>query len=70
VGFQILWQVGCFFAYLLAVLVQLVAHAYHVRLPGLFLGILVFSYALNAGMVCYYALQLRRGNLAIYRWRL
>jgi transcriptional regulator with XRE-family HTH domain len=69
-GFQILWQVGCFFAYLLAVLVQLVAHTYHLKLPGLFLGVLVLTYAFNAGVVCYYAIQLRQGNLDIYKWRL
>ena len=69
-GFQVLWQVGCFFLYLLAVLVQLGARTYQLRLPGLFLGVLVVSYALNAGVVCYYALQLRQGNLDIYRWRL
>jgi transcriptional regulator with XRE-family HTH domain len=69
-GFQILWQVGCFFAYLLAVLVQLAARSYQVTPPGLFLGVLVLTYVLNAGVVCYYALQLRRGNLDIYRWRL
>jgi transcriptional regulator with XRE-family HTH domain len=69
-GFQILWQVGCFFAYLLAVLVQLAAHTYQVRLPGLFLGIFVLTYALNAGVICYYAIQLRRGNLDVYKWRL
>lgn len=69
-GFQVLWQVGCFFLYLLAVLVQLGARTYQLRLPGLFLGVLVVSYALNTGVVCYYVLQLRRGNLDIYRWRL
>jgi transcriptional regulator with XRE-family HTH domain len=69
-GFQILWQVGCFFTYLLAVLVQLAAHNYHVKLPGLFLGVLVLTYALNAGVVCYYALKLRQGNLDVYQWRL
>jgi len=69
-GFQILWQVGCFFLYLLAVLVQLAVRTYHVRLPGLFLGVLVLTYALNAGVVCYYALRLRQGYLDVYRWRL
>jgi transcriptional regulator with XRE-family HTH domain len=69
-GFQILWQVGCFFTYLLAVLVQLAAHAYHVKLPGLFLGVLVLTYAFNAGVICYYAILLRRGNLNVYKWRL
>lgn len=69
-GFQMLWQVGCFFAYLLALLLQLTARAYHVRLPGLYLGILVLSYALNAGTVCYSAYRLRQGHLDVYPWRL
>ena len=69
-GFQILWQVGCFFAYLLAGLGQAVAQAHQRRLPGLWLGVFVLSYALNTAVVGYYAWQLRRGNLAIYRWRL
>jgi transcriptional regulator with XRE-family HTH domain len=34
-GFQALWQVGCFFAFLLAVGVQQVAHRYGLKLPGL-----------------------------------
>lgn len=69
-GFQILWQVGCFFAYLVVGLGQAVARAYQLRLPGLWLGVFVLSYVLNAGVVCYYARQLRRGNLDVYRWRL
>jgi transcriptional regulator with XRE-family HTH domain len=69
-GFQILWQVGCFFAYLLAILVQLVARTQQVRLPGLFIGVLVLTYALNASMVCKAALQIRRGKLDVYPWRL
>lgn len=69
-GFQILWQVGCFFAYMLALLLQLAARTYHVRLSGLYLGVLVLSYALNAGTVCYYAHRLRQGHLDVYPWRL
>ncbi|RSK46612.1 helix-turn-helix domain-containing protein [Hymenobacter perfusus] len=69
-GFQILWQVGCFLAYLLAGLVQVVAHTYQVTLPGLYVGIFIGSYLLNLGVVLYYGWQLRRGRLAIYRFRL
>ncbi|SNR50061.1 helix-turn-helix domain-containing protein [Hymenobacter mucosus] len=68
-GFQALWQVGCFLAYGLAAAAQLWAHAYHVKLPGLYLGVFVASYLLNLGTVGYYQWQLRRGQLAIYRFR-
>lgn len=67
-GFQILWQVGCFVAYLLAALVQVVAHAYHTVLPGLYVGVFIGSYLLNLGVVLYYGWQLRQGHLAIYRF--
>ncbi|HEX8506314.1 MAG TPA: helix-turn-helix transcriptional regulator [Hymenobacter sp.] len=70
-GFQVLWQVGTFFAYLLAVAVQLVAyHRYHVGLPGLYFGVMVVTYAVNVLTVAYYQLQLRRGRLDLYRYRL
>lgn len=70
-GFQILWQVGSFFLFLLLVLAQLVAaRAYHVVLPGLFVGGLVLLYALNVLTVGYYALRLRTGHLDVYRFRL
>ena len=69
-GFQILWQVGCFLAYLLAGLVQVVAHAYQVTLPGLYVGVFIGSYLLNLGVVLYYGWRLRQGRLDIYRFRL
>ena len=70
-GFQILWQLGSFFAYLLAVLAQLVvARRYNIVLPGLFIGLLVFTYAANALTVGYYALRLRAGHLDVYPVRL
>ena len=70
-GFQVLWQVGTFFAYLLAVAVQLVAYRrYHVGLPGLYFGVMVVTYAVNVLTVAYYQLQLRRGRLDLYRYRL
>jgi transcriptional regulator with XRE-family HTH domain len=70
-GFQLLWQVASFFAFLLAVGLQMVAaRSYHAVLPGLFFGVLVLTYAANALTVGYYALQLRRGRLDLYRFRL
>ncbi|AHJ99765.1 helix-turn-helix domain-containing protein [Hymenobacter swuensis] len=69
-GFQILWQVGCFLAYLLAGLVQVVAHAFHTFIPGLYVGVFIGSYLLNLGVVIYYGWQLRQGHLDIYRFRL
>ena len=70
-GFQVLWQVGSFFVFLLLVAVQLVAaRTYHVVLPGLFVGGLVFLYALNVCTVVYYAVRLRAGHLNLYRYRL
>ncbi|MBC6990116.1 helix-turn-helix domain-containing protein [Hymenobacter sp. BT491] len=70
-GFQILWQAGSFFAFLLAVVGQLVAARYFkVVVPGLFVGVMVVTYALNALTIGYYALQLRRGRIDVYRIRL
>lgn len=71
VGFQILWQVGCFFVYMVLLLGQMVAaRYYHLVLPGAFLGVFLLSYSLNVLTVGYYALQLRQGNLDLYRVRL
>ncbi|MDF7811357.1 helix-turn-helix transcriptional regulator [Hymenobacter sp. YC55] len=70
-GFQILWQVGCFFVYMLLLLGQMAAaRYYHLVLPGAFLGVFILSYSLNVLTVGYYAQQLRRGNLDLYRIRL
>lgn len=70
-GFQILWQVLSFFAYMLMLLAHLVlARFYNVVLPGAFVGVMVLTYALNALTVGYYALQLRQGRLDLYRVRL
>lgn len=70
-GFQILWQVGCFFVYMLLLLGQIIAaRYYHLVLPGAFLGVFVLSYSLNVLTVGYYALQLRQGHLDLYRVRL
>ncbi|MCC3154188.1 helix-turn-helix transcriptional regulator [Hymenobacter sp. BT770] len=70
-GFQVLWQVGCFFAFLLAVGCQMVAKRYfHTALPGLYFAVLGLTYAANALTLAYYQLQLRRGRLDLYRFRL
>ncbi|WP_400190804.1 helix-turn-helix domain-containing protein [Hymenobacter sp. B81] len=70
-GFQILWQVASTLTYLLLVLAHwLAARFFQAVLPGTFLGVFVVSYVLNVLAVGYAALQLRRGNLAIYRFGL
>ncbi|MDB5236213.1 MAG: helix-turn-helix transcriptional regulator [Hymenobacter sp.] len=70
-GFQVLWQVGCFFAFMLAAVAQIMtARSFHVKLPGLYLGVLVLTYAANVLTVAYYQAQLRRGRLNLYRFRL
>lgn len=70
-GFQILWQVGCFFAYLLLIAAQLVAARYYrVVVPGAFVGLLGLTYALNVLTVGYYARRLRQGDLDVYPIRL
>ncbi|MCC2544992.1 helix-turn-helix domain-containing protein [Hymenobacter sp. BT175] len=68
-GFQVLWQVSCFFGYLLVAGAQMLAARYlHRVLTGAYIGVLVLSYAANVLTVVYYARQLRRGNLNIYRF--
>ncbi|QNH60560.1 helix-turn-helix domain-containing protein [Hymenobacter sediminicola] len=70
-GFQILWQVGCFFAYVLLAAGQIVAAQYQrAPLKGGFLWILLLTYLLNVATIGYYGWQLRRGNLAVYPVRL
>ena len=70
-GFQMLWQVASFFTYMMALLVQAAASYYlRVRLMGLFLGVMVLTYLVNAVAVGYNQLQLRQGNLDVYRIRL
>lgn len=49
-GFQVLWQVGCFF-WLLLLFGQLVRVRVAGPIPGLFLGGALVAYALNVGMV-------------------
>lgn len=70
-GFQILWQVGCFFAFMLVLVAQqLLAGAYRQLFPGLYTGMVVLTYGFNVLMVGHNGLQLRKGNLDIYPTRL
>ncbi|WBO85881.1 helix-turn-helix domain-containing protein [Hymenobacter yonginensis] len=70
-GFQVLWQVGCFFAYVLLAVGQVVAVQFQ-RAPikGGFLLVMVVTYLLNVLTVAYYARRLRQGRLDIYPVRL
>ncbi|MBC6609640.1 helix-turn-helix transcriptional regulator [Hymenobacter sp. BT507] len=71
VGFQVLWQVGCFFLYLLLALAQVAAASYFRGVvPSVFIGALVLTYAANVLTVGYYARQLQLGNLNVYRYRI
>lgn len=66
-GFQILWQVGSFFAFMLLLLVQLAAaRYYHLKLPGAYVILMVLTYLLNVLTIGYYALRLRQGRLDVY----
>jgi transcriptional regulator with XRE-family HTH domain len=70
-GFQVLWQVGSFFLFLLALTAQLVLfRRYHVAVPELWLGVLLLTYGANVGTIVYYGSQLRQGRLDVYRYRL
>lgn len=70
-GFQILWQVGCFLAYVLLLVAYQAANARHLRpWRGGFLAVFILSYLLNMLTVVYYAGRLRRGDLTIYPIRL
>jgi transcriptional regulator with XRE-family HTH domain len=70
-GFQVLWQVASFFAYLLAVGAQFLAKPYGVLLlPGALVGIVVLSYVVNTVAIIQNARQLSQGNMDIYHWHL
>lgn len=70
-GFQVLWQVASFFAYLMALLVQAVMFYYFgVMLKGLFLGVFVLTYLVNVATVGYNQWLLLQGRLDIYPVRL
>jgi transcriptional regulator with XRE-family HTH domain len=71
IGFQILWQVGSFFLFLVAVVAHLVAAKYYrPAFPFSYVGIFVFTYALNIAAIGYNGLRLRRGHLDLYPVRL
>lgn len=67
-GFQALWQVGCFFWLLLLVLGQLLLVRVVGPIPGLFLGGVLVAYAVNVGVVLHQARRLRRGQLDLYQF--
>ena len=70
IGYQVLWQVGSFFAFMLVVVVQQLVGSTHRRLmPAIYLGVLVLTYAINVFMIGYNAWRLRQGHLDIYRIR-
>jgi transcriptional regulator with XRE-family HTH domain len=66
-GFQILWQVGSFFAFMLLLVVQLgAAHYYHLKLFGAYVILMVLTYLLNVVAIVYNAWRLRQGWLDVY----
>lgn len=70
IGFQVLWQVASFFAFMLIVVVQLLVGGIPRKLlPGVYLGVLVLTYAINVYTIVYNTWRVRQGNLAIYRLR-
>ncbi|MET4107845.1 helix-turn-helix domain-containing protein [Hymenobacter sp. UYP22] len=70
-GFQILWQVGSFFAFMLVLVAQmLLAGSHRAIFPALYIGMVVLTYGFNVLMIGYYGMQLRKGNLDIYPTRL
>ncbi|KUG07676.1 helix-turn-helix domain-containing protein [Solirubrum puertoriconensis] len=70
-GFQILWQVVCFFAYMVLVLGHwLAARYFQVVVPGTYLVVFILSYTVNVLTVLYYAWLIRLGKLDVYWIRL
>lgn len=66
-GFQVLWQAASSLSFLVVVMVQLLlAGAHHTLMPGLYLVVLVLTYAANVLVVGYNAWQLRQGRLNVY----
>ncbi|WP_139925133.1 helix-turn-helix domain-containing protein [Hymenobacter sp. DG01] len=66
-GFQVLWQVGSSLAFLVVVMAQLLlAGAHRSLMPGLYLVVLVFTYATNVLVIGYNAWRLRQGSLNVY----
>ncbi|UPL49020.1 helix-turn-helix domain-containing protein [Hymenobacter sublimis] len=70
-GFQILWQVCSFFAFLLVLIVHLsVAPNYRPVLPGVYVAVVAITYGLNVLTIGYNSWQLRQGRLELYWIRL
>ena len=70
-GFQVLWQVACFFTYIMVMLLQIASfHYFGVVLKGAFLAVFVLTYLVNVVAVVYNQLLLRQGCLDVYRIRL
>jgi hypothetical protein len=70
-GFQILWQAASFLLFALAFLGQIMALRYFNRkLPGLYVVIAAFTYAVNALTIIYYNRKLKKGSLDLYPIRL
>jgi transcriptional regulator with XRE-family HTH domain len=66
-GFQVWWQVGSFFAFLLVVVVQvLLVKAHHAGRVELYFLVLGVTYACNVAVIGYNARQLRRGVMNHY----
>jgi transcriptional regulator with XRE-family HTH domain len=68
IAFQVLWQVASFFAFMLVVVVQQLAGGLNRRLmPGIYLGVLVITYAINVFIIARNAWRIRQGDLTVYR---
>ena len=66
-SFQVWWQVGSFFAFLLVVVAQvLLVKAHHAGRAELYFLALGVTYACNVAVIGYNARQLRRGRLDNY----
>lgn len=66
-GFQVLWQVASSLAFLVVVMAQLLlAGAHRALMPGLYLVVLVLTYATNVLVIGYNAWRLRQGSLNVY----
>jgi len=70
IGFQVLWQVASFFAFMLVVVVQLLGAGIPRKLlPGVYLGLLVLTYGINVWVIVRNTWRVRQGDLAIYQSR-
>lgn len=70
-GFQILWQAVSFLLFALALVAQLIAYRYYnQKLPGVYVVIAAFTYAVNALTILYNHRKLKQGSLELYAIRL